>query len=103
MLNLIEQTMSNPLSEFETVRTTITIPVELISRLQQFIGRDAIPSRNALIVAALEHFLNELEHQHIDRQFEAMADDVAYQTLNERLDEEFAKSGWNALQEGETL
>ena len=93
--------MSNSLAEFETVRTTITVPAELINRSQHFIGQHAIPSRNALIVAAIERFLDELERQEIDRQFEAMADDTAYQALNEQLAEEFSDSDWEALQEGE--
>jgi len=58
-------------------------------------------SRNALIVAAVERYLQELERQEIDRQFEAMADDSAYQALNEELVEAFADSDWEALAEDE--
>jgi len=53
-------------------------------------------------VAALEQFLRELEEQEIDQQFEAMAEDQAYQTMNEQLSEAFAESDWDALTEGET-
>lgn len=90
------------LTEFETVRTTLTLPVNLIRRSQHFIDGKAIPSRNALIVTALERFLLVLEGQEIDRQFEGMAEDVAYQALNQQLIEEFAESDWDAWVEGET-
>ena len=90
------------LGKFETVRTTLTIPVDLIKRSQHFVDGSHIPSRNALIVAALEQYLLELERQEIDRQFEALADDNAYQAMNEQISESFAESDWDALVEGET-
>ena len=90
------------IAKFKTVRTTLTLPVELIERSQHFIDQGTIPNRNSLIVAALEQFLQELEEQEIDQQFEAMAEDLTYQTMNERLSEAFAESDWDALTEGET-
>jgi len=89
------------LKEFETVRTTLTLPVDLIKRSQHFIDEGIIPSRNALIVAALEQYLLELERQEIDRQFEVMADDDAYQVMNQQISEAFAESDWEALVEDE--
>ena len=89
------------LAEFETVRTTLTIPVDLVKRSQHFIDGGAIPSRNALIVAALERFLLELERQEIDRQFEAMAEDKTYAAINQQVIDDFAESDWDALIEGE--
>jgi hypothetical protein len=79
------------LAEFETVRTTLTLPIELVKRSQHFVDNGAVPSRNALIVAALERFLLELERQEIDRQFEAMAGDETYQALNQLLADDFAE------------
>ena len=79
------------LAKFETVRTTVTVPAELIERSQRLIDSGTIPNRNALIVAALEHFLSELERQEIDRQFEMMAGDESYQELNRRLAEGFTE------------
>jgi metal-responsive CopG/Arc/MetJ family transcriptional regulator len=85
------------LDHFETVRTTVTLPADLVKQSQRFVDDGTVPSRNALIVAALEHFLAELERQEIDRQFAALAKDAEYQELNERLDEEFADADWEAL------
>lgn len=89
------------LSKFETVRTTVTVPVDLINRSQHFIDDGVVPSRNALIVAALEQFLLELERREIDHQFEAMATDEAYQSVSQQLVEDFAESDWEALAAGE--
>ena len=89
------------LAEFETVRTTLTLPIELVKRSQHFVDKGAVPSRNALIVAALERFLLELERQEIDREFEAMAGDETYQALNQLLADDFAESDWDAWLEGE--
>ncbi len=84
------------LAEFETVRTTLTLPVDLVKRSQHFIDGGAIPSRNALIVTALERFLLELERQEIDRQFAALADDEGYQALNQQMVDDFGESDWEA-------
>ncbi len=85
------------LDHFETVRTTVTLPADLVKQSQRFVDDGTVPSRNALIVAALEHFLAELERQEIDRQFAALAKDAEYQELSERLTEEFADADWEAL------
>jgi hypothetical protein len=88
------------IKKYKTVRTTLTIPVDLIERSKHFIDRGTLPSRNALIVAALEQFLLDLEQREIDQQFEAMGDDQAYQAMNEQLADAFAESDWDALIEG---
>ena len=89
------------LEKFETTHTTLTLPADLIRRSQQFIDGGIAPSRNALIIAVLEQYLVALERQEIDRQFEAMADDDAYQVMNEQISESFAESDWDALVETE--
>ncbi len=91
------------LDRYKTVRTTVTLPADLVQQTQRFVDDGVVPSRNALIVTALEHFLDELERQEIDREFAAMADDAAYIELSEDLAEEFADSDWEAysVEEGE--
>ena len=86
------------LQQFETVRTTVTLPLELVKLSQHYIDKGTVRSRNALIVAALEHFLIELEQQEIDQQFASMADDEAYQELSLQISEAFADSDWEAIQ-----
>jgi len=58
----------------------MTLPVTLMLRGQQVGDKRA-----------------ELERQEIDRQFAAMADDSAYQALNEQTAEAFGASDWQAL------
>jgi hypothetical protein len=43
-----------------------------------------------------EDFLLEVERKEIDRQFAVMAEDEAYQALNEQIAEEFSESDWEA-------
>jgi metal-responsive CopG/Arc/MetJ family transcriptional regulator len=81
----------------ERVRTTISLSSDLLQRSQRFIDDGTAPNRTALIEAALEHLLDELERLQIDRQFEAMADDTAYHSLNESIAEEFSESDWEAF------
>lgn len=87
----------------ETVRTTVNLPADLIHRSQQFIDAGTIPSRNALIVAALEHFLQHLERRAIDAQFAALANDSEYASLALEFDAEFAESDWEAFELGEAI
>ena len=89
------------LRKFETLRTTVTLPANLVERSQRLINKGIVPSRNALVVAALEHFLLELERQEIDQQFAATNGDKEYQELNIRMSEEFADSDWEALHASE--
>lgn len=84
-------------THFESIRTTVTIPVTLIQRSQPFIDKGVMPNRNTLMVAALERFLAELERAEIDDQFAAMADDDEYQAFNMQMAESFASSDWEAL------
>lgn len=88
-------------AKYETVRTTLTLPAGLVKRSQHFVDSGIAPTRNALIVEAIEQFLRELERREIDRQFDAMAEDEEEIVLNETIEAEFAMSDWEALLEGE--
>lgn len=85
------------IKNYETVRTTVNLPVELLRRSQQWIDQGLIPNRNILIAVALENFLADLERQAIDEQFAAMLDDADYQALHEAMADEFAESDWESL------
>jgi hypothetical protein len=56
---------------------------------------------NVMDLFGLEYFLAELEAREIDQAFAGMAEDRAYQALNEHLAEDFAESDWEALLVGE--
>ncbi len=85
----------------QTVQTTVKLPLDLVERSQKIVAAGTLPDRNALITAALEHFLLELEQQEIDAQFAKMNDDQDYLALNEQLDKAFEDSDWEALLAGE--
>lgn len=89
--------MMKLITQVEAMRTTVTIPTSLIKRSQHFLDKGVVSNRNALVVAALERFLADLERQEIDRQFAAMADDFEYQSVNEQIVESFGTSDWEAL------
>jgi metal-responsive CopG/Arc/MetJ family transcriptional regulator len=85
----------------ETVRTTVTLPADLLQRSQKLIDGGQVANRNVLIVSALERLLAEWERAEIDRQFAAMAEDEAYQTMQAEMAESFEESDWEALGDGE--
>ena len=89
------------LDKYETVRTTVTLPANLLRRSQDLVDSGQVPNRNALIVAALEQFIADLEREAIDRQFAAMAEDTGYQAFQTEMAESFAESDWEAFVEGE--
>jgi Arc/MetJ-type ribon-helix-helix transcriptional regulator len=89
--------MKPELRQFQTVRTTVTLPIELVERTQGFVERGLLPNRSAAITAALEFFLDEVERQEIDLAFGALADDAVYRALSEELADSFAVSDWEAF------
>ncbi len=91
------------LDKYETVRTTVTLPANLLQRSQGLIDSGQVPNRNALIVAALEQFIADLERAEIDRQFAAMADDTEYQSFQTDVAESFADADWEAMIDGEQI
>ncbi|HRQ40249.1 MAG TPA: CopG family transcriptional regulator [Chloroflexota bacterium] len=96
--------MQTPITgSYATVRTTVTLPVNLLQRSQELVDSGQAPNRNALIVAALEQFVADLERKEIDRQFATMAEDTDYQVRQTEMAESFAESDWEALAEGERV
>lgn len=85
----------------KTVRTTVTLPADLLQRSQKLIDAGRVPNRNVLIVSALERLLADLERAEIDQQFAAMFEDEVYQTMQTEMSESFEESDWEALLDGE--
>lgn len=96
-------TIEDWFGQFDTTRTTVTLPTRLVMRTQAMIDRGLVPNRNAAIVAALESFLDDLEQRQIDEAFEAMGDDEEYRQLSRDINEEFAETDWEALVAGEPV
>ena len=82
----------------QTVRTTITLPVDLVDAADRAVREGRARSRNDLLVAALRRELAAQERADIDAAFAAMADDQELQAESIELAEESVQAGWEALQ-----
>ncbi len=83
------------------VRTTISLPEELLDSADRAVREGATRSRNELLASALRRELGVLERRRIDEAFASMAEDADHQQETEKMAEEFAISDWEALQEPE--
>ena len=83
------------------IRTTVDIPIELSERVNKALHKKCAPSRNALLIQALQRYLEYLEQEEIDAQIAQMAADSEYQALHEQLSKEYEPAGWEALRLGE--
>jgi len=83
------------------VRTTVTLPSELLAAADEAVKEGKARSRNELLAIALQHELAARERAEIDAAFAAMADDTAYQAEVRIISEEFREADWEALQKSE--
>lgn len=83
------------------IRTTISLPEELISRADRAVREGAARSRNELLASALRHEIESLERRRVDEAFTGMAEDEEYLREAEELAERFAVSDREALRESE--
>jgi Arc/MetJ-type ribon-helix-helix transcriptional regulator len=81
-----------------TVRTTVTLPVDLVNAADRAVREGRARSRNDLLVAALRRELADQERADIDAAFAAMADDQELQAESIKLAEASMQAGWEALQ-----
>ena len=86
----------------QTIRTTITIPVDLLDAADRAVREGRARSRNELLVAALRHELAAQERTAIDAAFAELADDEELHAESVALAEESVPAGWEALRLGET-
>ena len=81
----------------KTVRTTITLPWDLIEAADKAIRDGKVKSRNELIAVSLRHELALLERVSLDAAFSGMAGDAAYHAEVRQIAQEFARSDWEAF------
>lgn len=82
-----------------SVRTTVSLPEELVRRVDRAVEEGAAKSRNELLVSALEREVELLERRRLDAEFAGMADDEEYLREAEGLAEDFALADREALLE----
>jgi len=86
----------------QTIRTTITLPAELIAATDKAVSQGKAKSRNEFVAQALLHELEALKRTEIDAELAQMAQDPEYQAQVLRMEAEFAVASWEALQLGES-
>ena len=80
-----------------TVRTTLTLPAELVTDTDIAVNQGKAKSRNEFVAQALRHELAALKKADIDAAFAEMANDSDYQVECLQIDNELATAGWEAL------
>lgn len=85
----------------QTVRTTLTLPSELLEDTDLAVSQGKAKSRNEFVAQALRHELNTLKMAEIDSAFADMANDTEYQVEARQIEAEFATASWEALAIGE--
>jgi metal-responsive CopG/Arc/MetJ family transcriptional regulator len=86
----------------QTVRTTITLPAELLAATDKAVSQGKAKSRNEFVAQALLHELEALKRAEIDAALMEMAQDPEYQAQVLQMEAEFAVASWEALQLGES-
>ena len=78
-------------------RTTLTLSVNLLARVDQAVRQGRARSRNSFVAAALKNELAALEQADLDAEFAAMAQDEEYLAEIALLDAELAGASVDAL------
>jgi metal-responsive CopG/Arc/MetJ family transcriptional regulator len=86
----------------ETIRTTLTIPKELLEATDKAVLEGKAKSRNDFVVQALKRELAAQKRAEIDAALAEMAKDPDYQAEVLKMEAEFAPAQWEALQLGES-
>jgi len=86
----------------DTIQMVISLPFELLERTERLVDQGLAGNREALLRAAIERFVTELEERiSIETRFSEMAEDAEFQALNLQVAEEFAISDYEAFKLGE--
>jgi metal-responsive CopG/Arc/MetJ family transcriptional regulator len=81
----------------QTVRTTLTLPYELLEAADRMVSKGKAKSRNEFVAQALRHELATLQRAEIDAALAQMAQDPHYQAEVLKMEAEFATASWEAL------
>jgi metal-responsive CopG/Arc/MetJ family transcriptional regulator len=84
-----------------TVRTTLSLPADLLEAADQAVREGAAQSRNEFVALALRHELAAQERKQIDAAFASMAEDTDYLEETAAITEHFAAADWEAFNLGE--
>ena len=82
----------------DKIRTTVTLPAELLAKADRVIKEGKIDSRNKLFATALKKEIAAIECAEIDLALAEMAQDPEYQKEVMQMEAEFASASWEAWQ-----
>ena len=82
----------------QTVRTTLTLPSELLEATDKVIKEGKAKIRNEFIARALENELKALKRAEIDAELIQMTQDPSYYAEVLRMEAEFSKASWEAFE-----
>ena len=85
-----------------TVRTTLSLPADLLEATDQAVRAGKVRSRNEFVAMALRHELAAQKRAEIDAAFAAMTDDPEYLAESLMIADEFALADWEAFQVSES-
>lgn len=88
--------------ENRIIRTTLTLPAELLEATDRAVQQGKARSRNEFVALALRHELAVQKRAEIDAAFATMANDTEYQSEALMIATEFTKADWEAFQIGES-
>lgn len=86
----------------QTVRTTLTLPSELLEATDKVVQQGKAKSRNEFVAQALRRELAALKRAEVDAALAEMANDPEYQAEVLKMEAEFASAQWEALQLSES-
>lgn len=78
------------------IRTTITLPKNLMEETDRRIEEGKAKNRNDFIALAIKKELEQLQRQEIDTALAEMAQDPEYQAQVLQMEAEFATASWEA-------
>ncbi len=79
------------------IRTTLSLPEELLQEIDRIVTDGKVKSRNEFIARAIGRELAWQQRQEIDAACAEMARDLEYQATVRQMDAEFATASWEAL------
>lgn len=84
------------------VRTTITLPEQLLKATDKAVAEGKAKNRNEFVAQALRRELAKIKRAEIDAALTEMTQDPDYQAEVLKMEAEFASAQWEALQTGES-
>lgn len=82
----------------DTIRTTLTLPSELLKATDEIVKAGKAKSRNQFIAQAIEKELASQKRREIDSVLIEMTKDPDYKTQVLQMEAEFSCASWEALQ-----